>query len=275
MRNLARKLARLGRTQKTEGMHALLLAALLSASPAKAGHQARIGQPQKRSSAPPARRPSYPTVQLVNVNLHESIRWRPVDDKGRPRKAADKELTRLLRCRHTGKQRRVDPRLGRVIYALARHYGKPVEIYSGYRPRQYCTRKHSRHLTASAIDFRIPGVKNEDVIAWLRQSFHPVGVGYYPNGVHVHLDVDRTVDTYWVDAGDPPPAGDPLLALADSAATAAADDTAAAAAEDALADIAPTTVLDALPRLPAEPAAPAFAGPELPPLDDPAFPDAE
>jgi hypothetical protein len=29
-------------------------------------------------------------------------------------------------------------------------------------------------------------------------------VGYYPNGVHVHLDVQREQDAYWVDRGDAP-----------------------------------------------------------------------
>ncbi len=29
-------------------------------------------------------------------------------------------------------------------------------------------------------------------------------MGFYPHGVHVHLDVERSVDTYWVDPGAPP-----------------------------------------------------------------------
>jgi hypothetical protein len=104
----------------------------------------------------------------------------------------------------------VDARLGRVLYAVARHFpGKRLEIYSGFRPKAYCTREHSRHLTASAIDFHVAGVRNEKLVAWLRETFHPVGVGYYPNGVHVHLDVDRSHDTYWVDAGDAPQPGAP------------------------------------------------------------------
>jgi uncharacterized protein YcbK (DUF882 family) len=188
-------------------MSALLVLVIASAQVATAHApkvQARILQPKRVQQASPARR-VYPAVDLYAVNLDESLRWRPVDDKGHPRKGADTELTRFLRCWHTGKQHKVDARLGKVLYQVARHYpGHRVEIYSGFRPRKYCTREHSRHLTASAIDFRIDGVKNEALIGWLRATFHPAGVGYYPNGVHVHLDVDRGHDTYWIDPGDAP-----------------------------------------------------------------------
>jgi uncharacterized protein YcbK (DUF882 family) len=148
-------------------------------------------------------RSPYPPILLYGPNVREHLTYRPFDDHGRPRKAAVKALTHLLRCRQTGKQHRVDPRLARALYKIGRHYaGKRIEIYSGYRPRAYCNRRHSRHLTASAIDFHVDGVPNEELIIWLRHTFHPAGVGYYPNGVHVHLDLDRSYDTFWVDRGD-------------------------------------------------------------------------
>src|SRR5258706_7329274 len=181
-------------------MNTIIFLATLAAS---APHtQARVRTPIKRPAAAKApRKPSYPAVELLAVNLRESVRFRPYDDAGRARKAAAGELTRILRCWHTGRTHKVDSRLGRVLYQTARHCaGHRIEIYAAYRPRAYCTREHSRHLTASAIDFHVEGVKNEAVVEWLRENFHPVGVGYYPNGVHVHLDVDRVHDAYWVDA---------------------------------------------------------------------------
>jgi uncharacterized protein YcbK (DUF882 family) len=216
----------------------LLAASLQSAAPQPrpaAAPQARLLHPQKRSVAPPPlRRPSFPPVEIFAVNLNETLRYRPFDEHGRARKPAERQLTRLLRCWHTGKQRRVDPRLGRVLYEVARHYPeRRLEIFSGYRPPAYCTRAHSRHLSASAIDFRVAGVSNEALVKWLRGTFHPVGVGYYPNGVHVHLDVDRTVDTYWVDAGDGPGIGGPTVALGDPGLDAPADEPRAASDEAA------------------------------------------
>jgi uncharacterized protein YcbK (DUF882 family) len=204
-------------------MQALVVSHLLSFVLAT---QARVLQPhhrmpQKSTQAAPRKvKPSFPTIELYAVNLNERLHFRPVDDKGRPRKNADAELTRFLRCWHTGKQHRVDARLGQVLYAMGRHFqGHRIEIFSGFRPRKYCNREHSRHLTASAIDFRIAGVKNEALIAWLRTTFHPAGVGYYPNGLHVHLDVDRVQDTYWIDAGDAadPAAKRPMAAIGDTA----------------------------------------------------------
>jgi uncharacterized protein YcbK (DUF882 family) len=184
-----------------------LFAALHDDPIAKATSKGRALQSVQRSVRKSSRpsRPSYPPAELFAANLGERLQFRPYDARGRTRKGADRELAHLLRCRQTGARHRVPRRLMEVIYAISRHYpGRRIEIFSGYRPRKYCTRAHSRHLNASAIDFRIPGVKNESLIAWLRSTFHPVGVGYYPNGVHVHLDVDRDRDTYWVDAGDAP-----------------------------------------------------------------------
>jgi uncharacterized protein YcbK (DUF882 family) len=209
--------------------------------------QARIRSPIKRPAQALGHKPSYPAVELFAVNLHETLKWRPVDDRGRPRKGADKELTRFLRCWHTGKQRRVDNRLGRVLYAVARHFpGKRLEVYSGYRPKAFCTRERSRHLTASAIDFHVAGVRNEKLIGWLRETFHPVGVGYYPNGVHVHLDVDRMRDTYWVDAGDAPtPGGSPARPIAEIGDT--APGAVEATADEPVEAAAPAEIFDADP----------------------------
>lgn len=170
-------------------MHALLLSVVLLST----AHGAAL------------RRPRFPPVELYGANTNEALRLRPFDERGRTRKAALVELTHFLRCRQSGRQHRVDPRLMRALYNVGRHYApRRLEVFSGYRTRAYCSRPQSRHLTASAVDFRVAGVANESLVAWLRATFHPAGVGYYPNGAHVHLDVDRARDTYWVDAGDAP-----------------------------------------------------------------------
>ena len=206
---------------------------------------------------PPKHKTTWPAVELFAVNLGETLRYRPYDDHGRLRSDGDRQLMHFLRCWHDGRAHKVDPRLGRVLYQVARHFpGRRIEIFSGYRPKKYCTRAHSRHLTASAIDFRVPGVKNEALIAWLRETFHPAGVGYYPNGVHVHLDVDRARDTYWIDAGDdvhePSLPAPPLAAVGDTAPESI----------DATSDEAVE-----VPRTGAEPSEPPSADPALPDLD--------
>jgi uncharacterized protein YcbK (DUF882 family) len=140
-------------------------------------------------------------VELYAPLHNERLLFRPFDERGRPRKSARRELSHFLRCPHTGKERPVDARLVPVLYRMGRHFGKQVVVYSGYRPPQLSTRPRSRHLSAAAIDFHIPGVRNIEVVRWLQQEFHPLGIGFYPDGMHVHLDVDRTVDAYWVKRG--------------------------------------------------------------------------
>ncbi len=154
----------------------------------------------------------YGSVDLYAPGSSERLRFRPFDGKGRARKDAGRELSHFLRCAHTGQEHPVDPRLVPVLYRVGRHFGKQVVIFSGYRPKTLSTRPHSRHLTAAAIDFNVPGVRNADLAGWLRREFHPLGVGYYPDGAHVHLDVDRRYDTYWVKPGsDALPLGQRLL----------------------------------------------------------------
>ena len=276
-------------------MHALLLSMLLATTaetlPAKsvkpvraaaASHvvdkpKARVLQPQRRAPAPIVRAPerkSYPAVELYEVNLNETLRFKPFDDRGRPRKQALAELTRFMRCHHTGKQHRVDARLATALYSVGRHFpGKRIEVFSGYRPKAYCERAHSRHLTASAVDFRVVGVQNEALIAWLRGTFHPSGVGYYPNGVHVHLDLDRDHDTYWIDNGDAPTIDEPADgsdAIGNILRKVAGQDASnVEASRDEARDEMPVPL----------PAAPAPAANDLgnmaaePPMDDPRFVD--
>jgi uncharacterized protein YcbK (DUF882 family) len=257
----------------------LTTAETLPAHPAAPAHkadkpQARVLQPQRHPSAPPPVRKSWPAIDLYEVNLNETLHYRPFDERGRPRKQALSELTHFMRCHHTGKQHRVDPRLGHALYQVGRHYsGRRIEVYSGYRPKAFCTRAHSRHLTASAVDFRVDGVKNEALIAWLRSTFHPAGVGYYPNGIHVHLDLDRTHDTYWIDAGDAPSPDEPadgndqIGEILRKGPIVVGDDARAVEANGDEVETVPAPTAPAAP-----PASPESGGVALdPPLDDPRF----
>ena len=100
--------------------------------------------------------------------------------------------------------RRVDPRLVERLEAIAEHFGKsgPIkfEIVSGYRP----TSPGSMHAIGKAIDFRIDGAKNEDVVAFCK-TLNDTGCGFYPNSSFVHVDV-RDVGAghvSWIDASGP------------------------------------------------------------------------
>jgi len=100
---------------------------------------------------------------------------------------------------------RIDERLAVRIQSLADHFAKPgtplkLSIVSGIRP----TSIGSMHATGRAIDFRIEGTKNEDVVAFCK-TLTDTGCGFYPNSSFVHLDVrdPGAGHVSWIDASGP------------------------------------------------------------------------
>jgi hypothetical protein len=114
----------------------------------------------------------------------------------------------VLASWRTGGEERIHGRLIRMLVRISDTFGgRPIRVVCGYRdPSHREHTKHSKHHLGRAIDFSIPGVPNEVVRDFLRHTFDGVGVGYYPNSTHVHLDI-RERSTYWVDVsrpGEPP-----------------------------------------------------------------------
>lgn len=101
--------------------------------------------------------------------------------------------------------RRVDARLVERIQAVVDHFGArgvapKLSIISGYRP----TSVGSMHQTGRAVDFRIEGVKNEEIVAFCK-TLVDTGCGYYPNSSFVHVDVrdPGAGHVTWIDASGP------------------------------------------------------------------------
>jgi len=101
--------------------------------------------------------------------------------------------------------KRVDPGLLSRLQTIVTHFAKgsqhaKVAVISGYRPKS----EGSYHASAKALDFRIEGVRNEEVVAFCK-TLVDTGCGYYPNSSFVHVDV-RPVGTghvSWIDASGP------------------------------------------------------------------------
>jgi hypothetical protein len=97
---------------------------------------------------------------------------------------------------------RIDERLAMRLQAIADHFGKqgsPVKlsIVSGYRPASI----GSMHSTGRAIDFRLEGTKNDDIVAFCK-TLTDTGCGFYPNSSFVHVDVRDAGAGHvsWIDA---------------------------------------------------------------------------
>jgi uncharacterized protein YcbK (DUF882 family) len=114
--------------------------------------------------------------------------------------ALDK-LNQFLRDSHNEEVSEYDPRTFDVLHTMLAKVGKSnsaVDILSAYRTqetndmlRESGTTNaalHSQHIEAKALDLRVPGVS----AALLRDaalSLAAGGVGYYPLGQFVHVDV--------------------------------------------------------------------------------------
>jgi hypothetical protein len=113
---------------------------------------------------------------------------------------ARRSLSAVLASWRTGREKLIDERLIGLIADVSDEFGgRPIRIVSGYREVSYAP--DSKHKVGQAFDFSVPGVPNDALRDFLR-SLPDVGVGYYPNSTHVHLDV-RDKPTYWVDYSRP------------------------------------------------------------------------
>jgi uncharacterized protein YcbK (DUF882 family) len=129
----------------------------------------------------------------------ERQRIRLVDEAGELRPEGRRGLARVLRSGPDDATTAIDPRLARLIYRIADHFGREHEVVviSGFRSPRYNrlrTRQSSqvaqksRHLRGEAADLRIDGVS----ITALRDYVTELGVGgvgFYADSKFVHVDV--------------------------------------------------------------------------------------
>jgi hypothetical protein len=101
--------------------------------------------------------------------------------------------------------KKIDERLLERMQTLLDHFAKPqktpkVFIVSGYRPAS----KGSFHAMGRAIDFRVEGVENTDLVSFCK-TLPDTGCGYYPNSSFIHLDVREPGAGHvaWIDVSGP------------------------------------------------------------------------
>jgi hypothetical protein len=139
----------------------------------------------------PTRRPPEPLITLRNLWTHEAL---PVTPRKPPRPGVVDEF---LRCHHTHARHAIDRRLiGLILRAARTFHAQTVEIVSGYRSPAYNAllrsegrqvAKESQHTQGRAVDFRIPEVPTDRLLAFVKAQGLG-GVGYYPGSRFVHAD---------------------------------------------------------------------------------------
>jgi uncharacterized protein YcbK (DUF882 family) len=151
-------------------------------------------------------RAAVPAVELNQLTTHEHYRLRP-NTVGHFGKKELHGWSRFLRCHHTQRVHSMHPRLAVLLYSVGRHFaGHKLLVVAGYRAPKVAKEKgnsKSPHKAGLACDFRVDGIPTTTVRDFIRQSFHKVGIGYYPNSDFVHLDVGRKRDAFWIDYSGP------------------------------------------------------------------------
>ncbi|MBX3126029.1 MAG: DUF882 domain-containing protein [Polyangiaceae bacterium] len=144
------------------------------------------------------KRPGYLTLKSYTQSWEGHV----VTRSGKILPAAQRGVETVLSSWRTDSEKPIHPRLVKLIVQVSDVFGgRPIRVVSGYREPRNNHGKNSRHALGHAIDFQIEGVPNWAVVEYLR-TLDQVGVGYYPNSHHVHLDV-REQTTHWVDVSGP------------------------------------------------------------------------
>jgi|GEM_PF-1737329 len=152
---------------------------------------------QLKAALEDAEPPTSVVVHLRFPNLRSEMEIElPFDGKLEPEGA--KAVKKFLRCRRTGRRRKIAPGLLAIVADLGKRYqGHTIEIVSGYRAPPYGVRR-SKHFQGHAVDLRVEGVPTKEVRDYLWQNHTNVGVGHYVHQDFVHVDYrPRQNDVAW------------------------------------------------------------------------------
>lgn len=144
------------------------------------------GKPADDLRQAPLGRPSGRIV-LRAVHLDETVDVQLFSPRGGYDERALAALDHAFRCRRTGVERSVDPRLYERLSHIYDRFGRTVELVSGVREQE---NESSRHYHGSAMDIRIDGVSTDELYQFAASLDHGgMGVGRYPHGHFVHVDL--------------------------------------------------------------------------------------
>lgn len=152
--------------------------------------------PETKLRATPLPAPSGNLV-LYNLSNREEVNVNIYNPDGSYNVDALKAVSHIMRCKRTDAERDIEPRLMTVLSHVYDHYGKRLELVSGFRNQRRTT---SFHYHASASDIRIPGVEPKKLRNFVDTlDAGGMGVGLYPRSRFVHVDIRPLPSYRWID----------------------------------------------------------------------------
>jgi uncharacterized protein YcbK (DUF882 family) len=112
--------------------------------------------------------------------------------------ATYRAIRHLMRCRRTGAEAPIDPRLIELLYKISQRTGEKIVLISGFRTPAFAA-PASYHVRGMAADIRIPGL-TALMVRDLARAMGVHGIGYYPRSQFVHVDM-RDEPYFWTDLG--------------------------------------------------------------------------
>jgi uncharacterized protein YcbK (DUF882 family) len=141
-------------------------------------------------------------LSLFDINAGRALKVTPFDQDGVASAVAFAQIRSFMRCRRSGHEMDMDPRLIAVLSRISQHFGDAtLQVISGHRKADgKNTRETSQNAFGTAADIRIADVPIET----LKAAAHELGakgVGLYTKGQFVHVDVRERAYS-WRDKGD-------------------------------------------------------------------------
>ena len=150
--------------------------------------------------AAPLRKPSGARGRFVieAANTGEEVEVVVDLASGDVDEATYRAVRHLMRCRRTGAEAPIDPRLLELLYQLSQRTGEKIVLISGFRTPAFAA-PASYHVRGMAADIRIPGL-TALMVRDLARAIGVRGIGYYPRSQFVHVDL-RDEPFFWTDLG--------------------------------------------------------------------------